>query len=129
MSFKEFSYLELWRPFCSVEQNHLCNFGRWQYAEQFLQIIFNLDQWFRRRCHLKYFLSRALAAYYSVEWNHLCNVERGHHGEYMKFGPVVKEEISFKDISYLELWRSFFRGTICAIYVDWVMNNNSVKLF
>ena len=23
----------------------------------------------------------------------------------MKFGPVVKEELSFKDISYLELWQ------------------------
>ena len=24
---------------------------------------------------------------------------------YMKFGPVVQEEMSFKDISYLELWQ------------------------
>ena len=29
MSFKDISYLELWWPFCSVEWNHLCNFGRW----------------------------------------------------------------------------------------------------
>ena len=28
MSFKDISYLELWRPFCSVVRNHLCNFGR-----------------------------------------------------------------------------------------------------
>ena len=27
MSFRFFSYLELWRPLCSSEQNHLCNFG------------------------------------------------------------------------------------------------------
>ena len=26
---------------------------------------------------------------------------------YMKFGPVVQEEMSFKDISYLELWLPF----------------------
>ena len=26
VSFKDISYLELWRPFCSAEQNHLCNF-------------------------------------------------------------------------------------------------------
>ena len=26
-----------------------------------------------------------------MEWNHLCNFERGHHGEHMKFGPVVQE--------------------------------------
>ena len=25
MRFKDISYLELWRPFCSAEQNHLCN--------------------------------------------------------------------------------------------------------
>ena len=25
----------------------------------------------------------------------------------MKFGPVVQEEMSFKDISYLELWWPF----------------------
>ena len=24
---------------------------------------------------------------------------------YMKFGPVVQEGMSFKDISYLELWQ------------------------
>ena len=28
MLFKDISYLELWQPFGSVEQNHLCNFGR-----------------------------------------------------------------------------------------------------
>ena len=27
MSFKDISYLDLWQPFCSVEQNHICNFG------------------------------------------------------------------------------------------------------
>ena len=34
------------------------------------------------------------------------------HVNYMKFGPVVQEEISFKDISYLELWQP-----MCS--VDW----------
>ena len=53
MSFKDISSLELWRPFCSVEQNHLCNFGGGYNQEQFSEIILNLDQWFRRRCHLK----------------------------------------------------------------------------
>ena len=98
----------------------------------------------------------------------------------MKFGPVVQEEMPFKDISYLELWRlfcyaernhlcNFGRGyqeeqfceiilnldkcfrrrcvlkifliwnsgnanvhgsrTICAILVEGIMRNNSVKLF
>ena len=62
MSFKDISYLELWQPFCSAECNHLCNFSRGHYEEQFCEIILNLGQWFRRRCHLKDFLSGALAA-------------------------------------------------------------------
>ena len=63
MSFKDISYLELLRHFCSGEQNHLCNFGRGYYEEQFYEIILNLDLWFRRRCLLKHFLSRALSAH------------------------------------------------------------------
>ena len=61
MSFTDISYLKLWRPFCSAEQNHLCNFGRGYQEEQFCEIILNLDQWFRRCC-LKDFLSGGLAA-------------------------------------------------------------------
>ena len=56
MSFQDISYLERWRPFCSAERNHLCNFGRKYYEEQFCEIILNLDEWFRRRCLLKIFL-------------------------------------------------------------------------
>ena len=62
MLFKGISYLELWQPFCSAENNHLCNFGRGYYEEQFCEIILNLGQWFRRRCHLNDFLSGTLAA-------------------------------------------------------------------
>ena len=61
MTFKGISYLELWHPFCLVECNNLCNFGRGYYEEQFCEIILNLGQWFRR-CHSKDFLSGALAA-------------------------------------------------------------------
>ena len=53
--FKDISYLELWQPFCSGEQNHLCNFGRRYHEEQFCEIILNLDQWFKGFC-LKIFL-------------------------------------------------------------------------
>ena len=62
MSFKNLSNLELWRPLCSSEQNHLYNFGRRHHHQQFSKIILNLDQRFRRKCCLKIFLSRALAA-------------------------------------------------------------------
>ena len=61
MPFKGISYLELWQPFCSAEQNHMHNFSRGYYEEQFREIILNLDQWFRR-CRLNDFLSGALAA-------------------------------------------------------------------
>ena len=53
MSFKDISYLELWLPLYSVVCNHLCNFGRKHHEEQSCEIILNLDQWFRRKCHLK----------------------------------------------------------------------------
>ena len=73
----------------------------------------------------------------SAKWNQLCNFGRRHHEEqfcenYFEFGPVVQEKMSFKDISYLELWASPFiqrSTTICAILVEGIMRNNSVKLF
>ena len=42
MLVKYISYLELWQLFCLAEQNHLCNFGRGCYEEQFCEIILNL---------------------------------------------------------------------------------------
>ena len=50
-SFKEIFYLELWQPFCSAVRNHLYDFGKGHYEEQFCEIIVNLDQWLRRECH------------------------------------------------------------------------------
>ena len=38
-SFKDISYMELWRPFCLAVWNHLCNFGRGHYEEQFCEFI------------------------------------------------------------------------------------------
>ena len=32
MPFKDISYLELWGPLCSLDQNHLCSFGRLYHA-------------------------------------------------------------------------------------------------
>ena len=55
MLFKDISYLKLWQPFCSAKQKYLCNYSREYYEEQFCEIIFNLDQWFRRKCLLKIF--------------------------------------------------------------------------
>ena len=48
MLFKDISYLELWQPFCSAKRNHLCNFGKRRYEEQFCEIIQNLEMSFKR---------------------------------------------------------------------------------
>ena len=42
-------------------------------------------------------------------WYHLCNFGRRHQEDqscdfFFQFGPVVKHKMSFKDISFLELW-------------------------
>ena len=50
MSFKDISSLELWQPLCSVDRNHLCNFGRIYHEERFCEIILKLDQWVMRKC-------------------------------------------------------------------------------
>ena len=55
MPFNDISYLELWRPVCSAEGNHLCNFGRGYYERKFCEIILNLYHLFRRRCLLMIF--------------------------------------------------------------------------
>ena len=60
--FKGISYLELWQSFCSAERNHLCNFGRVYYEEQFCEIIMILVKWCRKICRLNDFLSGALTA-------------------------------------------------------------------
>ena len=44
MLFKDMSYLELLRPFCSAELNHLCKFGRGYYEEHFCETTLNLEQ-------------------------------------------------------------------------------------
>ena len=80
MSFKDISYLELRWPVYPAKQKHLCNFGRRHNAEQFCEIILNLDQWLRRCC-LKNFLSRALVALFPAVRNQLYNFGKGHQKE------------------------------------------------
>ena len=36
---KKISYLELWWPSCSVERNHLCNFGRGHHGEHSCEVF------------------------------------------------------------------------------------------
>ena len=56
MSLKDISDLVLWQPLCSVEQNHLCNFGRRHHEEQLCEIILNLDHhWYQDEQSVKVF--------------------------------------------------------------------------
>ena len=102
--FKDISYLELWRPLYSADGNHLYNFGRGYYEEQFYAFISNLGQW-SRRCRLKYFYLGLWRPLCSVEWNHLFNFERGNHEEHPceVIWNLVQEEMSFKEIVYRRL--------------------------
>ena len=88
MPFKDISYLELWRLLCLAERNHLFNFG----------VVH----------HQNYFEFRPVNQMLSAERNHLAILVEGILTNSVKFfGPVVLEEIQFKDISYLELWQPF----------------------
>ena len=71
MSFKAISYLALWRPLLQGSGTICANLeeGIMQ-EEQFCEISLNLGQWFRRRCHLKIFLSGALGALVFVGEEH-----------------------------------------------------------
>ena len=53
MLFKGISYLELWWPLSSIEQNHLCKFGRVHHEGKFCEIILNLDQSFKDISYLE----------------------------------------------------------------------------
>ena len=73
--------------------------------EQFCEIILNLGQWFRRRCHLKDFLSRALAALlFGGAETFMQFWKKASWGlfmwSYLKFGPVVQEQMLFKEKNY-----------------------------
>ena len=78
MSLKDISYLELWRPSCSVELNHLGNFYRGHYEENFCEINLNTNQWFRR-CGLMIFLILPCCL---SERNCFCNFGKGQYKDH-----------------------------------------------
>ena len=53
----------------------LCNFGRGHYGEHSCEIILNLDQWFRRRCHLKKSLQMDNAGWTKTDHNSSPNMK------------------------------------------------------
>ena len=53
---KEISFKDISIFSSGGQLNTLINFGRRHHDEHFFEIILNLDQWNRRRCHSKTFL-------------------------------------------------------------------------
>ena len=136
MLFKDISYLELWWPFCSVEQNHLCYFGKGNFRNN---SIYNFelrpaDQEEMPLKDISYLeLWQPLCL---VEQNHLCNFGKRHHEE--QFCEIILNlDQWFRRRCRLKIfliWSSsgpFVQqsGTICAILVEGIMRNNSVNLF
>ena len=74
MSLKDIAYVELWQPLCSMQQNHLCNFGRRHHEEQFCETILNLDHWFRGRFCLKIFLIRSCGSPFVQQSRTICTI-------------------------------------------------------
>ena len=97
------------------------------HEQQFCEIILNLGQWFRMRRCLKDFLSGALEFLLFDRAEPFMQFLRGHHGEH-----------SCEVIWNLDQWMLFTRslaapfvqltGTICAILVEGIMRNYSVRL-
>ena len=76
--FKGFSYLELWKPFCSAEGNHLCNFSRGYYVEQFYEIFVKNESVVHEEMSFKKILYLELWwPSCAVERNNLCNLKEG----------------------------------------------------
>ena len=67
MLFKDISYLALWWPLSSKEQNHLCNFGRVHHEGQFCEIILDFGP-------VDQEMSFRDISYLELWW-HLCSAE------------------------------------------------------
>ena len=111
MSLKEISYLELWQSLGSVEQNHLCNFGRRHHEEQFFEIILNLDQCFRR-CRLKIFLNWSSGSQFVQQNGTICailveGIMRNNSVNLFRIWASGSGEDVVLKSSYLELWPPF----------------------
>ena len=77
MSFTNISYIELWRPLCSLERNRLCNFGRRHHEEQFCEIIFNLTVVHEEMPFKGIVYLELWQPFCSAELNHLCILVEG----------------------------------------------------
>ena len=106
-----------------MEQKYLCSFELGHYGVHSCEVIWNLDKWFRMRCHLKTFYLEFCQPVSSADQNYLCNVGRRYHKE--RFCEIILNlDQWFRRKCRLKIsliWSScmhFVRRsvTICAIY-------------
>ena len=102
----------------------MCNIERRHQEEQPSEIILNLDQWLRRKCHLKVFLIWSSGSPFVQGLKHLCHFGRGYQEEQfceitLNLGQWFRRKYCLK--AFL-IWISSspfvqWSVTICAILV------------
>ena len=112
MSFKDISYLELWQFLCSVDWNHLCNIERKHHEEQPCEIILNFDQWFRRKCCLKVFLSWSSGSPFVQQSITICAIFGRGHAEELFCEIILNLGLRFRSICRL---KDFLSGALAAL--------------
>ena len=104
----------------------MSNYARGHYEEHFCEILLNIYQWFIRKCWEKRLLIWSSSVPYVCWSGTICailveGIMWNIYVNYCAFGPVV-QEMSFKHISYLELWCPLCSAersqTICAILAE-----------
>ena len=112
----------------------LCNFERGHYGEHSCEVMWNLDQWFRRRCCLKTFLIWSSGSPFATRSGTICAVGRGYLEE--QFCEIILNlDQCFRRRCILKIFLIWSSGgpyvqqsrTICAILVEGIMRNNSVQ--
>ena len=116
--------------------NHLCNFENWHHGEYSCEVIWNLDQWFKKRCRLKTFLSRALTALLFSRPKPFSNFGRRYHEE--QFCEIILHLDQWfrrncrSKVFLIWISSSHFvqhSVTICAVLLEGIMRNKSVNFF
>ena len=120
-----------------MQQNHLCNFERGHHGKYSCEVIWNLEQWLKRRCRLKTFpiwISDSPFVQRSVTIR--ANFGRGDYEE--QFCEIILNlDRWFRRKCRSKVFFIWISGspfvqrsvTICATSVEGIMRNNSVKLF
>ena len=116
ISFEDISYQELWQTPISVEQNHLCNFGRGHHEKHFYEIniesgpVAQEEMPFKDISYLE-----LLWPFCSVEWNHLSNFGKEHNEEefceiILNLDQCFRRNIIKSDVLSRDLAAPLFHG-------------------